>query len=227
MGPLIPSHWTELTPVHLFVIISAVVAGGVALSYYMRYRRRSALAALAASAGLPFSADGQDFLSLEGTGVELLRTGHSRDAANMTRLGVPAGELRVFDYSYVTGSGKNRNSHDFTVALFECSTLQAPQFDLRPETLLYKLGEMAGFKDIDLPAFPVFSEKYRLTGPDEAAVHMFFTPERAAWFERNQGLYVQASGKFVLLFKKEGLLPVSAWQGFIEEARIFAAEVLK
>ncbi len=216
-----------LTPVDIFALVSLVVGGGVALAYYLRLRRRQALAALAASMGLEFSTEGPDAAYLEGTGLSLLRSGRRRAAENLLRTRVPAGELMLFDYSYVTGSGKNQSTHSFTVALFECGGLTAPDFDLRPENLLYKLGELVGFKDIDLPAFPVFSDKYRLTGADEAAIHMFFTPERAAWFERNQGLYVQGAGRFVLLCKGERQLPPDAWQGFLEEAKVFAAEVLK
>ena len=216
-----------LTPVHIFVLVCVVVGAGLALAYYLRLRRREAIAALAASTGLEFSAEGPDPDSLEGTGLRLLRAGRRRDAVNQVKLRTASGELRVFDYSYVSGSGKNQTTHSFTVALFECDRLTAPDFDLRPETFIYKLADMVGFNDIDLPAFPVFSEKYRLTGPDAAAVHMFFTPERAAWFERTPGLYVQGSGKYVLLFKRERQLPADAWQGFLEEAKVFAAEVLK
>jgi hypothetical protein len=199
----------------------------IGLGYYSRWRRRTALEQLALAIGLPLLPEGPDAAFLESTGLEIFRAGRSRSAANQLQLSTSAGELKIFDYSYITGSGKNRSTHHFTLALIACANCQVPDFDLKPETFLYKIGEAIGFKDIDLPAFPLFSDKYRLTGADEAAVHMFFTPGRAAWFERNLGLRVQGSRNFLVLFKREGLLPVEAFQGFIEEAKAFASEVLK
>ena len=135
------------------------------------------------------------------------------------------GQLRIFDYSYTTGSGKHRNHHNYTVALLACGG-DIPRFDLKPETLMYKLGEMIGFKDIDLPEFPLFSDKYRLTGPDEERVRAFFGQRRAAWFEQNLGLLVQGAPGLLLLIKPRRL-PPAAWPDFIEEAKAFAAELLR
>lgn len=209
----------------VFIIIGAFGLI-VALVFYLDYRRRKALEDLAASMGLRYSKDGPDQYTLEGTGMEIFRLGHSRRAGNLIEVPVSGGNISFFDYKYVTGSGKHSQTHNFTLALIPCRG-QVPHFELKPETLMYKIGEMIGFKDIDLPAFPVFSDKYRLTGPDETAVHMFFTPARAAWFEQNPGLRVQGSPGHVLLLKGERQLPVDDWQGFMEEAKAFAQQVLR
>jgi len=209
----------------IFVIVGAVVLVAAA-AFYLDWRRRNALAGLAASMGLLFSKDGPDQAGLEGTGLEIFRQGHSRAAANLIEVPTGGGRIQVFDYKYTIGHGKGSQTHSLTLALVSCAC-QIPHFDLKPETFMYKLGEMIGFKDIDLPAFPLFSDKYRLTGPEETAVHMFFTPSRASWFERNLGLRVQGAPGHALLFKREARLPVDAWQGFIEEARTFSAEVLR
>lgn len=214
----------ETHPVAILVLVVAVIIG---LSMYAGWRRRNDLAELAASMGVSFQPAGPEPGFLESTGLELFRVGRSHSASSLIQIPSAAGELRFFDYSYSTGSGKNRTTHNFTVALVQCSRCEVPDFDLKPESFLYKIGEAIGFKDIDLPAFPLFSDKYRLTGTQEAAIHMFFTPARAAWFERNLGLRVQGSKNFLVLFKREGHLPVRDWQGFIEEVRAFAAEVLR
>jgi len=207
-----------------YLLVAGVAILVVGLAVYLPRKRRKDLEALAVSMGLPFSAQGPD---TGGTGLELFRAGHSRSAANRIEARVLDFTINVFDYSYVTGSGKHRNSHNFTLALIRCPGTGVPVFDLKPETFLYKLGELVGFKDIDLPAFPLFSEKYRLTGPNETAAHVFFTPRRAAWFEVNPGLRVQGAPGWVLFFRKEGRLRVADWQPFIEEAKAFAAEVLR
>lgn len=211
---------------HPFLIFAGIVSLVIALVFYLSWKRRKDLEELAASMGLSFSAEGPDESSLSRSGLEIFSAGHSRKASNLVRTQSGAGQVSFFDYHYVTGGGKHSQAHNFTLALIECSRVRIPCFDLKPEGLLYKIGEMMGFKDIDLPAFPIFSDKYRLTGSDEAAVHMFFTPQRAAWFERNPGLRVQGAPGHIILFKREGRLPVNSWQGFMEEVKAFAVEVL-
>ena len=208
------------------IILPVLIAAGFGISFYLEWRRRNALSALAASMGLLFAKDGPDQNYLESIGLEIFKLGRARKASNLMDVPAQGGQIQVFDYRYKTGGGKNSHTHDLTVALISCAC-EIPYFDLKPETFIYKVGGLLGFKDIDLPAFPLFSDKYRLTGPDAAVVHMFFTPARAAWFERNLGLRVQGAPGRALLFKRERRLPAEAWQGFIEEAKTFAAEVLR
>ena len=208
-------------PETIFALLAAAVVAGAAALYYQAWRRRKDIEAMAQAAGLGFSASGPEAYSLEAGGIELFRLGHSRDCANL----VSAGGISLFDYAYVTGRGRSRSHHEFTVAYIERPALNIPAFDLKPETLMYKIGELVGFKDIDFPAFPLFSDKYRLTGPDEAAVHLFFTPERTAWFERNLGLHVQGGPGGLALFLRPGRLPASEWPALLERARVMAAEL--
>lgn len=217
----------EFFQAHPVAVFLGVVAIVVALAFYFNWRRRKDLEELAVSMGLEYSPEGPELHELEASGLEIFRLGRGRKASNLIKVRGSAGDLRVFDYRYTTGGGKSSQTHSFTLALIGGVRCQVPQFELKPETFLYKIGEAIGFKDIDLPAFPEFSDKYRLTGPDEAAVHMFFTPRRAAWFEANQGLWAQGAPSHVVFFKRTGHLPVSAWQPFIEEAKVFAAEILR
>ena len=207
----------------LAVLAALLVAGG---ALFFDRRRRAAIEELAAAQGLQYSPDGPEPRELEATGLELFRLGHSRRARSMIQIPARAGLLRVFDYRYFTGSGRGRSVNAFTVALAACPGRQVPRFDLKPESFLHKLGEFAGFGDIDLPEYPEFSGKYRLTGPDEAAVTAYFNPVRVAWFENHQGLRVQGAAGWLLLNRREGELPAAEWEGFIEEARAFAAETL-
>lgn len=207
--------------------IIAVAIFVMALGFYLEHKRRKDLEALASSQGLAFLPDGPDRDLLDRTGLEFFNLGRRSSASNLIKAQSTAGPISFFDYSYTTGSGKQRNKRDFTLALIECPRAQVPAFELKPEAFIYKIGEMMGFKDIDLPAFPVFSEKYRLTAPDEAAARMFFTPQRAAWFERSHGLRVQGAPGFVLFLGSGGRLSVARWQMFMEEVKAFASEVLR
>ncbi|MDO8805984.1 MAG: hypothetical protein Q7R35_16325 [Elusimicrobiota bacterium] len=217
----------ELFKAHPVLVFAAVIAAVTGLVFYLSWKRRKDLEQLASSLGLALSPDGPDVNTLENTGLEIFRLGYSRKAANLIQLQCRAGVISVFDYRYVTRGGKNSHSHNFTLALIDCSGCAIPEFELKPESFIYKIGEAIGFKDIDLPAFPLFSDKYRLTGSDEASVHMFFTPQRAAWFERNLGLRVQGAPGHIVISSRDGQLPVNSWPTFIEEVKAFAAEVLR
>jgi hypothetical protein len=194
--------------------------------WYQGKKRREAAAALAASMGLSFSTEGPGQAELDGAGPELFRTGHSRRARNLISSRWRGGALQFFDYDYTVGHGKGRQVHSFTLALIECRDLQVPVFSLAPENFLHKFGELFGFKDIDLEGFPVFSDKYRLTGPAESEVRAFFNAPRAAWFEAHLGLYVQGAPGHIVFFKQERQLPVEQWQGFMQEANVFAETLL-
>ncbi len=216
----------EIFHAHPLGIIISIAAAGAALAYYFSWKRGKDVEQLAVSAGLPYSAAGPDVNVLEAAGLGIFRLGHSRKAANLVKTQARSGVISFFDYRYVTSGGKNSHVHNFTLALVECSGSPVPCFELKPESFIYKIGEAVGFKDIDLPAFPLFSDKYRLTGPDEAAVRLFFTPQRAAWFERNLGLRVQGAPGYIVISKRDGYLPVNAWGGFMEDVKAFAAEAL-
>ena len=217
----------ELLHSNPFFIFIGIAAAFLSLVFYFRLKRRKDLEELASSMGLAFSPEGPEVEVLGRTGLEIFSLGHSRKAYNLVRIQSGRGTISVFDYAFVTGGGRNSRTANFTLALIACSGCSVPFFELKPESFIYKIGEAAGFKDIDLPAFPLFSDKYRLTGPDETAVHLFFTPQRAAWFERNLGLRVQGAPGHLVVFKRKGQLPVNSWQGFIEEVKVFAAEVLR
>lgn len=214
-------EFVESHPIAIFIGVAALLFGAV---FYYNWKRRNDLKQLAASMGLLFSPDGPSLDELEASGMDVLRVGYSRKAKNLIEVPFGKGTIRVFDYRYTTGGGRHSHTHNFTLALIAASDI--PEFDLKPESFIYKLGEMIGFKDIDLPAFPEFSQKYRLTGPDEHAVHLFFTPARAVWFEQNQGLHVQGGRGGLLYIYKDGRLPASDWGSFIEEAKIFASQIL-
>lgn len=207
-----------------YFIVAGVGLLVIFLALYLPWRRRKDLRELAASQGLLFSEQGP---AVSDFGHDLFCGGRAKSSENRIQFRTPDYTIDFFDYSYVTGSGRSRSTHRYTVALIQAFKVQVPDFDLKPENFLHKLGELVGFKDIDLPAFPLFSEKYRLTALDEAEVRLFFAPRRAAWFEQNHGLRVQGAPGALLFIKRRGLLPVGDWPAFMEEVKAFAVSVLR
>ena len=200
----------------LALVVALAIGGGV----YFSYKRKKDLERLALSAGLAFDADAAELPYLENSGIDLFNLGHSRRSSNLIiSFGTGAERVYFFDYSYVTGSGKNRITHSYTLAFFEFSRSLFPRFALRPENFLDKLGEMIGFEDINIAGFPVFSKEYKLNGPDIAAVRAFFGPRVVSYFEHNLGWRVQAAGQRIIAFKKEKVVPAAGYQAWMEEAK--------
>lgn len=205
---------------YLLIFILLLIPAGVAVLVFLAHKRRKELEEFAMATGLAFEPDAERMPSLEGGGLELFSQGHSRKYSNLiVSFGAGAERIYFFDYSYVTGNGKQRRVHKFTPACFEFIQPVFPRFELRPETFLDKLGEMAGFVDIDLPDHPEFSRRYRLTGPDKEAVLAFFGPRTVKFFEEHPGWRAQASGKRIVLFGREGAIPARVYREYMEECK--------
>ncbi|MFA4947427.1 MAG: hypothetical protein WC674_02830, partial [Candidatus Krumholzibacteriia bacterium] len=76
-----------------------------------------------------------------------------------------------------------------------------PAFTMRPENVFHKLGSMMGYQDIDFESNPVFSKKYLLRGPDDAAIRNAFTSRVLMFFESEPGLCVEADGRKLIVYR--------------------------
>jgi hypothetical protein len=114
----------------------------------------------------------------------------------------------VFQFSYVTSSGKSRTSHVQSVVLMVSSKINLPAFILEPENILHKIGEFFGGSDIDFPESPVFSSKYLLKCSDLEGITSLFGPEVRAFFEQNLGWYVEGAGDSFIALRQGRLWPV-------------------
>lgn len=211
----------------VFAAVSVLAVAGVAGTFYFAYLRRKTLEGLAVSRGMNFVKEGPPQSLVMGTGLALFARGNRRHWANMLA-GAGAGgaaEISFFDYTYSTGSGRNRHSRSMTVALADFRSPRLPDFELKPEGLIYKIGELLGFKDIDIESAPEFSSKYRLTGPSEPEVRAYFGPAAVMCFERHQGLFVQGKGRYLAIYRKEAQLSAAAYPGFIDEVKEVLAEL--
>ena len=215
--------------VHPFIIFAALVIPIVGIAYYLTYRRRKALSELAASMGLLFTEKGPEPDYLERTGLGIFSLGHNRAASNLMEIrgSGSSPDISFFDYRYTTGGGRSNHTHAFTVALFDLKTSKAPSFELKPETFIYKIGELVGFKDIDIPTSPLFSDKYRLTGPNEMEILSFFHPGVVAYFEQHLGWQAQGAGRYLLVFKGEKPVAPSDYQAFMEETKNMVSSIVK
>jgi hypothetical protein len=148
----------------------------------------------------------------------LFNQGHSKNIMNIMYGETDRVKTALFDYEYVTGSGKNRTTHSQSVVYFEPRNLSLPFFSLRPEGIFHKLISAFGYQDIDFGNRPEFSQRYLLRGPDEQAVRSAFSDAALGFYEMNQGSCTDGGGNQLFIFRQGYRVPPLEAQSFINWA---------
>jgi hypothetical protein len=185
--------------VFMALTVAAVVAA-IVVARRVSQERADGLRALAAELGWTYL-ERVDFHAVPDLErFELFKSGRSKRLSNL--LTSPAGERRaiLFDYKYVTGSGKSSHTHRQTVFYATTDDLTLPPFSLRPENFLHRFAQLFGYQDIDFSGRPEFSRLFLLRGEDEARLRTAFNEEVLRFFEERPGRCAAALGGELLLW---------------------------
>jgi hypothetical protein len=142
-----------------------VIASLIAVALWFSAKRKKALAAWAAEAGLTFSSGSDHAYDNRYPHFGCLHRGHSRCAYNIATGQWNGRTLESFDYRYVTGQGKDRSTHTFS-AIILGSGLPLKPLRIRSENVLDKLTEFFGADDIDFES-DQFSREFHVKSPDK------------------------------------------------------------
>ncbi len=209
-------------PVLLFIVIfSLVVAGVIAAAVYQKKRERERtehLRAVANLLGWQFGQEAPFDWIPNMDKFTLFNQGHSRSVKNIMFGHANGTKAALFDYVYVTGSGKHRATHYQSVVYFEPRSLNIPFFSLRPEHFLHKVITALGYQDIDFGNRPTFSGQFLLRGPEEQAIRNTFSNELLAFFETNEGACTDGGGNQLFIFRQGHRTPPQEAQAFIDWA---------
>lgn len=137
----------------------------------------------------------------------LFNSGHNKEIKNFMYGEANGVKAAVFDYIYVTGSGKNRSTHYQSCVYLESGNLNIPFFSLRPEGFFTKIFQVFGYQDIDFGQRPEFSGQYLLRGQDEIAIRQTFNDGLLSFFEGNPGTCVDAGGNQLFVFRSGRFQP--------------------
>jgi hypothetical protein len=100
-----------------------------------------------------------------------------------------------------------------------------PSFVLFPESFFSKLGKLFGGTDINFPEAPVFSKKYILRGPDEAAIRALFTPGLLQFLEQQQRpLSIDAAGETLFAHRTSRRAKPEEFEAYIAEGKQILAK---
>lgn len=206
-----------MTTVIAVVVALAVVGVAAMLQARIDRKRMEAWNAWAQSMGFHFAA--RIHLQSEYSGFKLFTRGHSRRTVNVLRGQYRGVATLIGDYSYTTGSGKNRRRHRQTVFVFEEPSLALPHCFLRRESRLFDfLGKLFGGQDINFEEDPEFSKAFVLQGADEAATRSLFDWELRQGFmaQRGRSLQFEAYGSTVVVHWGRVLSPETLEQDLQE-----------
>jgi hypothetical protein len=123
-------------------------------------------------------------------------------------------EINLFDYSYVVSTGKTTITVQQTVFFVNSKSLDLPIFLLRPEHLGHRIMEYFGSEDIDFDQYPVFSEKYRLTGENEDFIRSAFDDKVLRYFSEANGWHIEATNYYLVYYEPSKLCPVEELDRF-------------
>ena len=191
------------TAVIILIIGGVAVFVAVIIMFvaYAERKRREGLEEIANELGLTFLRDGDSNIHNQIGGFGLFNQGRRREMSNLIKGTTDEVQIAIFDYKYVTGSGKNQSTHSQTVASLQSNLINAPDFTLRPEGMFDKIGGALGFQDIDFETHPQFSSMFVLKGDNEARIREFFTNELLEFFETQSGISLEARQGALIFYR--------------------------
>ena len=152
-----------MPPILIVLIIMAVLALG-AVAWRQEVKRRQAVRAWVLRRHWHLAPDKRRGWDREYPGIKLFGRGHSRSGRGVIKGAWHERPVTLLDYTYVTGSGKNRQTHKYGVVILHCDFPTIP-LQLRRENPLDKIGEFVGLDDIDFESAE-FSRKFYVKSSD-------------------------------------------------------------
>ncbi|HEX2205966.1 MAG TPA: hypothetical protein VHG91_21805 [Longimicrobium sp.] len=215
----------EFLPIVVVAGVFALIGFIIYLAHLQQKRRTEAMRALAARLGWGFEEKAPLEVVPRPERFELFTTGRNRRIRNFLSGELDGLGAAVFDYTYVTGSGKSTQTWTQTVLYLHAESLDLPSFSLRPENVFHRIAGAFGYQDIDLPHRPDFSRKYLLRGPDEGTVRAAFGDDVVEFYEGRPKCCTEAQGKQVFVWRASRLLRPEEVPGLLDEGRELVARL--
>ncbi|MDP6751555.1 MAG: DUF805 domain-containing protein [Candidatus Poribacteria bacterium] len=212
----------------IFLMIVGSVIG--LISRFIEKKRVLKLEDTSKDIGFSYSKSEDETIPNNNHYPHLFSQGHAQKAWNIMENETENGDLiKIFDYEYTEGGGKNRRTYDQTICLFSSLQIDLPAFHLRPENIFNRfLSDMglAGYEDIDFESNPDFSDHYLLTGEldaeqprhdNEGKVRNIFNENVLDFYEKNVGLCTEAMGNTLIYYRHNKRVSPENIEGFLKE----------
>ncbi len=138
---------------------------------------------------------------------KLFNKGRAKEIRNLHWADQADLKTRIFDYHYTVRVANSTQTYRQTVFFFYSNNLGLPQFRLRPEKIIHKIGAWLGFDDIDFISHEKFSKELHLTGEDEQLVRHTFSDSILQYFTFHDEWCVEGLNYLLIIYRKHSILP--------------------
>ncbi len=210
----------------LVILTIFAFAAFIGLYIYFTAKRRKELLAVAQQLGFMFYPGGRFHFEKQFSSFELFQRGRSRRSYNLIEGRSDGIEVRMFDYQYTTGSGKNRTTHRKSVCLLETASRRGsifPHVIIRPESLFDRFASMVGFNDIDFESVE-FSRKFFVKSRDRRFAYDLIHPRMMEFLLRVGSIHIEVASRAVLIHHDRRLAP-DRWPGLLNIGMRFLEQV--
>lgn len=186
----------------LLFIVAAI--GILYVAWYIRDRRRKAFAALATSLGLQYSPD--DPFGLEDLPFALMDQGDGRGCENVLHGTWNQLDLKTFDYWYYERHTNSKGVSSRTYYRFSCAVIPlafaSPHTTIEPETLLTRLADHLGFRDIDFES-EEFNRLMQVKSADKRFANYLVDARMMQWLLATRGWQFELSDRYLLCYERK------------------------
>jgi len=206
-------------------ILLVLLLGGIAAlaAHVQGQRRREALQATSWRLGLDFDPRADRSMH-RAFSHSFFNRGRSRQATNtmfgvLTLAGYPI-KVRMGDYQYVTGSGKNRRVHRHSYACLRLPFFGTPDLLIRKENLGDKLVGGLGFDDIDFES-EEFSRAFWVKSGDKRFAYDVIHPRMMEFLLRGPTPQIEIVRDMCLIRQGWGRWDPSTFESSVRWFEIF------
>ena len=180
-------------------------------------KRTQTLSGIAAELNLEFSPMGEESLEGQLGPFPLFNKGRKGQLTNVCVGGTDEVELRIFDYRYTTGRGRNRRVHRQTVVAMQSALLNLPEFRMRPERMFDRAGQMLGLQDIDFEEHLAVSEQFVLQSDMAEQTREFFDNTLLDFFATRSGWSFETQSGSFIVYRPRKLVEPTEFKSVFED----------
>lgn len=202
----------------VIVISLAAIFIYIAVVIWLSAQRTEAVKQLANNLGFQYQSKPKSYLSPQIWQFRLFSRGRGRTFHDLIQGYRGGAKISIGDYSYTQGEGKQRSTYSQTVVVVESDDLNLPNFNLAPEDIFDKVGNIFGFHDINFETHPDFSRHYDLTGSDESSIRQLFDDEVLRFYQARSDVNTEGEGSIFIYHHNHKTLSPEEWELCIDEA---------
>ncbi|MEB3339013.1 MAG: hypothetical protein VKJ46_16195 [Leptolyngbyaceae bacterium] len=202
----------------IIVICLAAVSIFIAVNLQLDRQRTEAIKQLANNLGFQYQPEPKSYIPSQIWQFRLFSQGRGRRFYNLIQGHRKGAKISISDYSYTSGHGKNTRTSTQTVVLVESDDLDLPSFELTPEDIFDKVGNILGFHDINFETHPDFSRHHNLAGSDESSIRQLFHDGVLNFYQTRTNVNTEGKGSIFIHHHNYKTLPPDQWEICIDEA---------